>query len=169
MWRAICRAARNRKPPWLLDDGREAWLAIADLKIVHGKVASRAIFDHAALRSNIPLAAAIPRRYLICRAVHNCSRLAGAPTALPNCRIKLVVQVMNWIGGDAEPVEQFGCLYRDGTALVGTQAAPCGLDEFEVVVKGKGDRRVQPGRGIKRHQRLFGQRGEFCLAARPRR
>ena len=48
---AQCRVRINAKdhpPPHfhaLLNDGREAWVTIADLKIVHGKVAVREIAD----------------------------------------------------------------------------------------------------------------------------
>lgn len=46
-----CRVRINAKdhpPPHfhvLLNDGREAWVTIAELKIVHGKVATREIAD----------------------------------------------------------------------------------------------------------------------------
>lgn len=46
-----CRVRINAKdhpPPHfhvLLNDGREAWVTIAELKIVHGKVAAREIAD----------------------------------------------------------------------------------------------------------------------------
>ena len=48
---AHCRVRVNAKdhpPPHfhvLLNDGREAWVTIAELKIVHGKVAVREIAD----------------------------------------------------------------------------------------------------------------------------
>lgn len=48
---ARCRVgiyAKDHPPPHfhvLLNDGREAWVTIADLKIVHGKVAAREIAD----------------------------------------------------------------------------------------------------------------------------
>jgi hypothetical protein len=48
---AQCRVRINAKdhpPPHfhvLLNDGREAWVTITDLKIVHGKVAAREIAD----------------------------------------------------------------------------------------------------------------------------
>jgi len=48
---AQCRLRINAKdhpPPHfhvLLNDGREAWVAISDLKIVHAKVAAREIVD----------------------------------------------------------------------------------------------------------------------------
>jgi hypothetical protein len=40
--------ARDHPPPHfhvLLNDGREAWVTIAELKIVHGKVVAREIAD----------------------------------------------------------------------------------------------------------------------------
>lgn len=64
----------------------DAWLAMRLLrnKLVHEYVEEVA-----------ELAAVIPLRCLTWRAAHNCVRFPGAPTALPNCRIKLVAQVMN--------------------------------------------------------------------------
>ena len=55
---AHCRVRVNAKdhpPPHvhvLLNDGREAWVTIAELKIVHGKVAVREIADVLAWAGN---------------------------------------------------------------------------------------------------------------------
>ena len=55
---AHCRVwvnAKDHPPPHfhvLLNDGREAWVTIAELKIVHGKVAVREIADVLAWAGN---------------------------------------------------------------------------------------------------------------------